>query len=115
MAGQHRVSDRELSRRAGVSHHTISKLRAGSVVDTASVRSLVLTLEPMRKENTESAKDDGHMLKELNALSGQIGQKKLAEMVRLSPTYLSRILAEKRPAPSEWRRQFESLKDSKRG
>jgi transcriptional regulator with XRE-family HTH domain len=93
-----KITDRLLLGRAGVSAHTLRKLRKGLSVSDKSLFQLVRAAEQLRQE-TESIEAVNERwlqkLREILALAGS--QNKLAKLLGVSRPYLGRVLSGEKP------------------
>jgi hypothetical protein len=94
----HSISDAALLRAAGVSHHTLTALRAGGRVSQHSLLRLAQAAEAFKAEAEPIAEEHAHWRQvgiELMAKVG--GRNKLAKIMGVSAPYLGRVFKGEKP------------------
>ncbi len=96
---QFKISDRVLSQRAHVSHHTVSVLHAGKHMQDATLRKLAQAVEAIRQERivVENGGVDWIALLTQKKLKLGGGDTALAEFLGVSRPYVTRLLNGERP------------------
>jgi transcriptional regulator with XRE-family HTH domain len=98
----YRISDAELLRRAGVSHHTLGALRQGRRVAAQSLLSLAQAAERLRLEFETSERNQQRWLQVGQQLAEKMGSvAKLALVLGVTRQYLGRVLKGEKPLTSE--------------
>ena len=109
MQSQADISDRALCDRAGVSHHTMTRLKTGEPVSVVSLFSLAGAVEELRREAENKISEDQVWLRKFNELRDLLGgRNKLARFLGVSPPYLGRILSRKKPMTAEILEKFKT-------
>jgi hypothetical protein len=89
-----KISDRELSQQAGVSHHTIAALRSGRAVSDTTMARLLEAVEALRHESEVDSVEKDNWLQRLKELRDQVrGRNKLAVLLGVDPSYVGRLLS----------------------
>lgn len=100
------VSDRALCTRAGLSHHTLAKLRRGEGKPTDLDR-LLGAIEAIRKDQEDQQQSDQGLIEKARATATTLGGvAALASLLGVSRQYLGRVLKGERPMSDEMRRQL---------
>jgi transcriptional regulator with XRE-family HTH domain len=93
-----RISDRVLLDRAGVSAHTLRKLRKGGRLSDKSLFQLVRAAEQLRQETESVAAVNARSVQQLREFLSVVGsQNKLAKLLGVSRPYLGRVLRGEKP------------------
>lgn len=96
------LSDTELWRRAGVSHHTLKALRQGKRVTALALLNLARAAEILRQD-AEAGKADGERrLQAARDMADKLGSvAKLASQIGVTRQYLGRVLRGEKPLTRE--------------
>ena len=98
MQRRNHISDRTLADRAGVSPHTLAKLRAVAGISPESLERMVRAAEVLRQEAEAAAAENERWLQELRKLRANVGSRnKTADLLRFDRTYLGRLLRGEKP------------------
>jgi hypothetical protein len=109
----HRISDRTLWSRAGVSHHTLADLRKGWRVTELSLLSLAQAAEELRQEALVIEAERGHWLEEIRKLVAEAGSiARLAEQLGVSRQYLGRVMRGEKSVTNELVNRLRAKSDS---
>lgn len=108
---QFSISDRELTRNAEVSHHTLAALRAGKPVADPSLQAVARAAEELRQMAEASKVESRGRLEMLRQLCEQVGgRNELARRLDVSGPYLGRVLNGRTPLTKEVAERLLSLK-----
>lgn len=103
------VSDRVLCTRAGLSHHTLAKLRRGEGKSVDFDR-LLSAIEAIRKDREDQQRSDQALIKRAQAMATALGGvAALAATLGASRQYLGRVLKGERPMSDEVRMKLANL------
>ena len=110
---ERRVSERELTARAGVSHHTLAALRNGRSVTSLSLLKLARASEDLRQViATLEAGNDRWRNAGLELAQRFGGVSALASLLRLSRQYVGRVLKAEKPMSPQMARRLSELVDA---
>lgn len=94
--------DSTLTDRAGVSPHTLRGLHAVAGISEVSLQKLVRAAEELRLEAEVAALENERWLEELRKFRDKVGgRNKAADLLRVNPTYLGRVLRGEKPMTAE--------------
>lgn len=103
------ISDRDLQGQAGISHHTLAKLRRFGGKAEDALR-LVRAMEVFRKRAIAQQKEDAELLALAHLLAEKFGGvARLAQRLHLTRQYVGRILKSERPVPDAFRLEMARL------
>ncbi|MDB5595656.1 MAG: hypothetical protein JWM36_2617 [Hyphomicrobiales bacterium] len=110
MQAEFRISDRALCEGAGVSHHTLASLRAGTTISAESLLNLVQAVVELRL-SSDAMKSEAELgPRRLVAMRERLGgRNKLAKRLKVTGPYLGRVLSGERPITANLEARLEEL------
>jgi hypothetical protein len=94
---RYEISDRDLIRKAHVSHHTLEGLRERKAVSNKSLAQLARAIEALRREAEATETEDARWLGVLRDLVEKESTNKVAKRLRVSAPYIGRVLKGEKP------------------